>query len=147
MNVNEHERISICTIRSKLFRSNVSIAVLHVTVTVTIEALMLIFDLICTNNESIDMEIIQCLTSKLFQVITKLALQQLQKIIIIFIAIAWKRCHNTCPENLKLAKKTIRCPQLFTTFRRSSRHELLTITKAETLMQIKVRENQRDNPE
>jgi hypothetical protein len=51
-----------------------SIAVLHVTVTVTIEALMLIFDLICTNNESIDMEIIQCLTSKLFQVITKLAL-------------------------------------------------------------------------
>jgi hypothetical protein len=33
-------------------------------------------------------EIIQCLTSKLFQVITKLALQQLQKIIIIFIALA-----------------------------------------------------------
>jgi hypothetical protein len=36
------------------------------------------------------MEIIQCLTSKLFQVITKLALQQLQKIIIIFIS-KWVR--------------------------------------------------------
>ena len=108
MDVNEHERLSICTIRSKLFRNNASIAVLHVTVTVTIEALMLIFDLICTNNESIDMVIIRCLTSNLFQVITKLALKQLQKIIIIFIAIDWKRCHNTCPENLKLAKKTIR---------------------------------------
>ena len=147
MDVNEHERLSICTIRSKLFRNNASIAVLHVTVTVTIEALMLIFDLICTNNESIDMVIIRCLTSNLFQVITKLALKQLQKIIIIFIAIDWKRCHNTWPENLKLAKKTIRWPQLFTTFRRSSRHVLLTITKAETLMQIKVRENQRDNLE
>lgn len=108
MDVNEPERLSICTIKSKLFRNNAFIVVLHVTVTVTIEALILIFDLICTYNESIDMEIIQCLTSNLFQVITKLALQQLQKIIIIFIAIAWKRCHNTCPENLKLAKKTIR---------------------------------------
>ena len=58
MDVNEHERLSICTIKSKLFRNKSSIAVLHVTVTVTIEALMLIFDLICTNNESIDMEII-----------------------------------------------------------------------------------------
>ena len=52
-----------------MFRNKASIAVLHVTV--TIEALMLILDSVCTNNESIDMEIIQCLTSKLFQVITK----------------------------------------------------------------------------
>ena len=59
----------ICIIRSKLFGSNASIAVLHVTV--IIEALMLILDSVCTNNESIDMEIIQCLTSKLFQLITK----------------------------------------------------------------------------
>ena len=69
MDVNEHEILSICTIRSKLFRNNVSIAVLHLTV--TIEALMLILDSVCTNNDSIDMEIIQCLTSKLYQVITK----------------------------------------------------------------------------
>jgi hypothetical protein len=69
VDVKEHERLSICTIRSKLFRNHASIAVLHVTVTVTIEALMLIFDLVCTNNESIDMEIIQCLTSNLFFVL------------------------------------------------------------------------------
>jgi hypothetical protein len=69
VDVNEHERLSICTIRSKLFRNKASVAVLHVTV--TIEALRLILDSVCTNNEFIDMEIIQCLTSKLFQVITK----------------------------------------------------------------------------
>ena len=71
VDVNEHERLSICTIRSKRFRNKASVAVLHVTVTVTIEALMLILDSVCTNNEFIDMEIIQCLISKLFQVITK----------------------------------------------------------------------------
>ena len=69
MDVNEHERLSICTIRSKLFRNNASIDVVHVTV--TIEALMLILDSVCSNNESINRKIIQCLTSKLFQVITK----------------------------------------------------------------------------
>ena len=62
---------SICTIRSKLFRNNASIDVLHVTVTFIIEVLMLILDSVCTNNESINMEIIHYLTSKLFQVITK----------------------------------------------------------------------------
>jgi len=56
MDVNEHERLSICTIRSKLFRNNAFIAVLHVTV--TIEALMLILDSVCSNNESIDRKII-----------------------------------------------------------------------------------------